>query len=62
MNLDQVPAFADYVTYLLGIVGDGINLDFEHMSEGTPEERARQLKVMAHLLHYTRKSLKDAKL
>jgi endo-chitodextinase len=33
MSLEQVQDFADYVVYMLGIAGDGINLDFEHMSE-----------------------------
>jgi hypothetical protein len=59
LTLEQVPDFASYVVYLLGIVGDGINLDFEHLSEHNRED---QIKVMAHLLHHTRKALVDAHL
>jgi len=59
LTMDQVPDFAAYVVYLLGIVGDGINLDFEHLSEHNRED---QIKVMAHLLHHTRKALVDAHL
>lgn len=58
MTLEQVQDFANYVVYMLGIAGDGINLDFEHMSENANKQQ--QFKVMAHLLHYTKKALKEA--
>jgi len=60
MRLDQVQSFADKVAHLLGTVGDGINLDFEHISSSGNKQE--QLKVMAHLLHYTRRALISARI
>lgn len=56
MSVDQVPDFANYVVYLMGLVGDGINFDFEHMSHNM-ETRKDQLRVMAHMLHHTKRAL-----
>ena len=60
LKIDQVQDFANYVVYLMGIVGDGINLDFEHMSASG--NRKEQLRTMAHLIHYTRRALIEAHL
>ena len=61
MSLDQVHDFANYIVYINGIVGDGINIDYEHLS-ATGMDRKERIKTMAHLLHYTRRALIGARL
>jgi len=50
---EQIPTFAEQVVLLCKIACDGVQFDFEHMSEDAAT-RSKQLRLMAHLLHHTR--------
>ena len=39
MNKTQIDDFADQIVSILNITGDGIDLDFEHISESGPDNR-----------------------